>query len=412
MNSAASKTSIEFIAGMAMLMSLVALSIDTILPALSLIGEDLGVDAAHSNDNQLLLSTVFFGMGMGLLLYGPLSDSFGRKPVIFLGISISICGAVISLCTVTFEMMLVGRLLQGFGAASCRVVSVAMIRDKLEGAKMAKVMSQILVVFVFVPAIAPLIGQVVLSTAGWRAIFLVLILTSGLSLLWLYLRQPETLPLKARREFSTRSIAGAAMETLRTPVSIAYMLAAGLTFGGFVGYLSLAQPIFQGLYELGDAFALVFAGLALSIGAASYINSRLLKYLKMEHLCICSLALLSMSSLSFYLFFVQSTSRPELSFSLAYLSLVLFSLGILMGNFNALALQPLGHIAGTASSVISSIQTLIAVVIGGAIGRLYSGSIAPLVVGFAMTALCALIIVVYINYLYSPPVTLKKSVSS
>lgn len=411
MNSAVSgKNGIEFIAGMAMLMSLVALSIDTILPALSQIGEDLGVDAANSNDNQLLLSTVFLGMGVGLLVYGPLSDSFGRKPVIFLGVSISICGAMISFCTVSFEVMLLGRLLHGFGAASCRVVSVAMIRDRFKGAEMAKVMSQILIVFVFVPAVAPLIGQGILSIADWRAIFLVLILASSLSLLWLCLRLPETLSKEARRGFSIRSISSAAWETLKTPTSVGYMFAAGLTFGSFVGYLSSAQPILQDLYGLGNAFSWVFAGLAISIGVASYINSRLLKYVKMELLCAFSLALLSASSLIFYLSLVQNPLTPPLSVSLAYLSLALFSLGILMANFNALALKPLGHIAGTASSVISSIQTLIAVMIGGAIGRSYDGSIMPLVLGFTVTALCALTIVVYINYIYSSRTTVSKSV--
>lgn len=383
---------------MALLMSLLALSIDAILPALSVIGESFGVGLENPNDNQLLLSSIFFGMVPGLMIYGPLSDSFGRKKIIYFGVGIFAVGTLISLLAADFTTMLAGRFIQGFGAASCRVVSIAMIRDRYEGREMAKIMSFIAAVFIVVPAIAPSIGQGILLIFGdWNAIFIFVFFVSLVSVTWLSLRQRETLAEESRSNFSFRVVIAAIVETVRNPVSFGYTVAAGLTFGSFVGYLSSAQQILQFQYHLGDQFSLVFGGLALAIGVSSYLNTILLKKFSMENLCLAALSVLTVLSLLFISYTYSLTGQPPTAALLLYLTGVFFALGILFGNFNALALEPLGHIAGTASSVIASLQTLISVFVGGYVGYLYNGTIAPLVLGFLFTAGGALLIAIMIE---------------
>ena len=391
---------IEFVAMMALIMSLMALSIDAILPALSQIGSSLGVDQNNANDNQLLLSSVFIGMSLGLMVYGPLSDTYGRKATLNLGVGIFILGTIISLFSISFEVMLFGRVVQGFGGASCRVISMAMIRDKFEGKEMAKIMSLVTSIFIIVPTIAPSIGQGILLFFEWKAIFLFLLIVSFASLIWFDLRAQETLPHENRPAFSLTTILEAIKESLTHPVSRLYTIASGLIFGGFIGYLSSAQQILQIQYNLGEMFSIVFGGLAFSVGIASYLNARLLKIFSMEQLCLFALTTVLISCFVFYFYISQLLEQPPLAELLIYLGIVFFNFGILMGNMNTLALNPLGHIAGTASSVISSAQTLLSVAIGSFVGFLYDNSILPLVLGFMFTTFGALLILLFINTFY------------
>ena len=262
------KSNGEFVALMALLMSLLALTIDAMLPALGQIGASLEVQ--NPNDVQLVVSTIFLGMALGLMLYGPFSDSYGRKNAIYLGMSFFLTGSLVSLFSTNFTVMLVGRVLQGFGAASCRVITLAMVRDKFEGREMGKIMSLIMVVFILVPALAPSVGQAILFFTGWRAIFGLFIILGLSGLLWLHFRQPETLPKDKRLEFSLSTIIAGTLETLKHPVARGYMVASGLIFGAFVGYLSSAQQILQIQYKLGNLFSIYFGCLALAIGFSSF----------------------------------------------------------------------------------------------------------------------------------------------
>lgn len=391
-------TRIEFVAIMALLMSLLALSIDTIMPALTQIGNGLGVDPRNPNDNQTLLSTIFLGMSLGLIFYGPLSDSYGRKKIIYLGIGIFICGTVICLVSTNFTLMLVGPVIQGFGGASCRVVSIAMIRDRFEGVEMAKIMSLITMIFIIVPAIAPSIGQVILLFAGWKMIFTFGLVVSLISVTWMHTRLPETLVAQDRKDFSFTVIKNAAKETVKAPASCGYTIASGLMFGSFVGYLSSAQQILQLQYSLGDKFSIVFGGLAIVIGVASFVNTRLLRIFNMERLCLFALTSSSVISIVFYLYMSSLSEQPPLIALLLYFAAIFFHNGLLVGNLSAMALSPLGHIAGTATSVISAIQTLISVLIGSLIGYFYNNSIAPLVLGVLLTRVAALLISLFITH--------------
>lgn len=372
----------EFIALMAILMSLVALTIDSILPALSLIGEELQVNDV--NDTQLVLSGVFFGMAFGLMIYGPIADSFGRKKTLYLGIGIFLIGDLISIFAQDFSLMLFGRIAQGFGAASCRVVTTAMIRDKFEGQQMGRVMSLIMVLFVIVPALAPSIGQLILWFAHWRAIFLFVLFVAATGLALLYFRQEETLAPEHKRPFSVSSIAAAIKETITHPTTSLYTLAAGIVFGSFIGYLSSAQQILQLQYQTGEMFAIYFGTLAIAIGLASFSNSKLVMKFQIEKLCLWALFSLTALSIGFFSYYGYVDSQPSLTTFLIYLGLVFFCFGILFGNLSTLAVQPLGHIAGIATSVVASVQTLISVAVGVAIGGAYDGTVMPLTLGFVL----------------------------
>jgi DHA1 family bicyclomycin/chloramphenicol resistance-like MFS transporter len=385
----------EFVWLMACLMSLVALSIDSILPAMMGISESLGV--TENSDTQLILSFIFLGMAPGLLVYGPIADSFGRKNTLFLGIGIYIVGCLLSSFATNLEVMLVGRFLQGFGGASCRIVSLAMIRDKFSGQKMGQIMSVIMVIFILVPALAPSLGQALIWMADWRAIFIFGIAFSGFGGAWLLLRQSETLKPEHKRDFSFRSINEAITETIKHPVSRLYMIASGVMFGSFVAYLSLSQSIFQELYHTGDQFALYFGGLALAIGLSSFTNSKLVQRFRMESLVITALIMLTISSTAFELIFSLESNLPGIVVLMTYLVITFFCFGILFGTLNTLAVQPLGHIAGTATSVIASIQTFISVGVGALIGQFYQHNLFALVMGFVLTGAVSVVLVYYAN---------------
>jgi len=388
----------EFVFLMAMLMSMVALTVDAMLPALAQIGESLNV--ANPNDNQLIIAAVFLGMATGQMLYGPISDAYGRKPAIYLGIIIFLIGDLISIFSQDFNTMLIGRVLQGMGAASCRVVTLAMIRDCFSGKEMAKVMSLIMLMFIMVPALAPSIGQMILWTGSWRAIFIFLCLFGFIGMVWLALRQPETLEKQQRIPLSFFNVWSGIKETLGHPLSRNYTFAGGIMFGAFVGYLSSAQQILQFQYELGEWFSVYFGFLALSVGLASFANSRLVSHYSMEGLCTTALAVITAVSMIAASLIYGFEIEFSLWMVMTYLVTMFFGFGILFGNFNTLAVHPLGHIAGIANSVISTVQTLISVVVGASIGQSYDGSVGPLVVGFALCGMLSFFLILYVRKRY------------
>ena len=378
----------EFVARVALMISLVALSIDAMLPALPAIGADLGVRQA--NDAQLVISALFLGLAGAQMVYGPLSDSFGRKPVIYAGFAIFILGCLLSILAQGLEVMLLGRFLQGIGAAGPRVVTMALVRDQYAGRAMARVMSLAMAVFILVPILAPAIGQAILLVAHWRAIFAMLLAVALVALAWFALRQPETLPPARRRRFSLRGVAAAVRETCTHRAAFGYTLTAGLIFGCFVGYLISAPQIFLEQYRTGSRFALYFGVLAAFIGAAMLLNARLVMAWGMQLLCRIALAMLCGLSLLFLVWAWMQAGHPPLWALMAYLSAIFFCHGILFGNFNAMALEPLGHIAGVASAVVGSLTTFLSLALGTLIGQAFDGTVLPLVGAFAGLGLAAL----------------------
>jgi DHA1 family bicyclomycin/chloramphenicol resistance-like MFS transporter len=380
----------ESIALMATLISLTALSIDIMLPALPRIGRDLGLQQA--NDAQLIISSLILGLSFGQVFYGPLSDSRGRKPMLILGIIIFICGTTLSLFSTTFPIMLVGRVLQGMGLAGPRSMVLALVRDQYKGRTMAKMMSSIMAVFIIIPAIAPAIGQGILSVAGWRTIFTTLLAHALIALLWFVMRQPETLPSEYRIPFSPGRVFRAVNEVCRNRIALGYTVVAGCILGAFIGYLNCAQQIFQVTYRLGSQFPLFFGILALAIGSASLVNARIVMHFGMLYLTHYTMKILSVSSLGFFLCFFLMEGRPPLWLFMTCLIAIFFGFGILFGNLNAIAMTPLGHIAGTGSAVVGSLSTFISVPLAIVIGRSYNGTPLPLIGGIAVLSFISLFI--------------------
>ena len=390
-NSATKKISDRgFIALMAVIMSLVALAIDSILPALSTIATDINV--ANLNDSQWIVSFVFIGMSAGLLFYGPLSDAFGRKPILYIGVAIFLIGDLISIMASDLTIMLVGRFLQGFGGAACRVITVAMVRDRFEGAEMAKFMSLIMMIFILVPSFAPSIGQLILFLASWEMIFWFMFAFGLAGILWFHFRQYETLQPENRHPFSILCIITRAIEVIKNPVAISFTLASGIIFGSFVAYLNTAPQIMQGQYGVGEMFAFYFGIQAFTYGIASYMNAKLLSHFSMEKICFVSLSSLTLTSLIFSIYLFMNDNELSFTFMMIYMLIAFFSIGPLFGNFNSLAMQPFGHMAGVATSVISAIQTLCAVTVGAIVGQLYNGTVTSLITSFLLCGATTLII--------------------
>ena len=382
---------VEFVVLMSMMMSLTALSIDAMLPALPQIGSDLNVQ--NGNTRQLVISIIFLGLALGQLFFGPLSDKTGRKPAIYAGYALYIAGALISLLAISFPILLLGRFLQGVGVSAPRAVTLALVRDRFEGRAMARVMSFIMTTFILVPMIAPSLGQAILLYSGWRAIFGSFILLAIITLAWFALRLPETLAPENRAPFSLGRIISATREILKTRSSLGYTVSAGLISGAFIGYLNSSQQIFQELFALGELFPLFFAVIALSIGVASLLNTRLVIRFGMRFLVSWSLIMIFALSLIALLIALLTAGQPPLWLFMTYLMLAFFCVGILFGNQNSLAMEPLGSMAGIGAAIVGSLSTLISMPLGTIIGQSYNGTILPLIVGMAVLAGIAILVV-------------------
>ncbi len=379
----------ESVALLAMMISLVALSMDIMIPALPVIGRDLGTK--HPNDAQLVISVLIFGLAVGQLAYGPLSDSTGRKPAIFAGIIIFTLGCLLSIAATRFEVMLAGRFMQGLGVAGPRSVILALVRDQYGGRSMARIMSAVMAVFIIVPAIAPALGQTILLVAGWRAIFAVLLVLALVALTWFSIRQPETLPRERRIPLGIRPILRGAVEICSNRVALGYTLATGMVLGILIGYLNSAQQIFQEVYALGHMFPLYMAVLALFVGGASYCNSRIVMRVGMRSLCRGAIRLLIIISVAYLAIVYLMGGHSPLWLLMLCFAMAFFCLGILFGNMNAIAMKPLEHIAGIGAAVVSFGSTFLATLLGIVIGRLYDGTTLPVVGGFAVLSILAAI---------------------
>jgi len=377
----------ERIALMALLISLVALSIDAILPALGTIGRDF--DVSHPNMPQLVISALLAGLCVGQVFYGPVSDSYGRRMPIQTGLALFLIGSLVALLAQTFEALLLGRFLQGLGAAGPRVVTIAMVRDEFVGPQMARIMSFVMAVFIIVPAIAPAIGQLVLMVGTWRDICAVFVALASIALMWFTVRQPETLDEAKRRPFRFSQVLHAMRECLLHPVSRSYAIAAGIVFGSFVGFLTSVQQIFAEVYDIEAWFPAFFAVLSLAIGSASLVNSQFVVKLGMVRLTQRAFAGLTVAAGLGLAVALVSGGAPHVAVLMLVLVPNFFCFGILFGNLNALSMEPMGHIAGSAAAVIASLTSLIAVVVGTAIGQAFDGTVTPMLAGFTVASLMA-----------------------
>lgn len=379
----------EFVAMLALCMSLVALSIDTMLPALPDIAA--AYDIVRLNDQQYMITFLFAGLAIGQLIAGPLSDSLGRKAGIYVGIAVFVLGSLISYFSSTYELMLAGRFIQGLGASSPRVVTIAMVRDRYEGRDMARVMSYIMGVFILVPTLAPAFGQGIMYLMDWRSIFLVFVAIALTILLWVGLRSEETLSPQDKRPFTLPVIWGGLVTVCTNKMTVCYTVSAGLIFGALMGYINSAQQIFQNLYNVGDMFALYFGITALTLGVAFFVNARLVRRLGMRRVVIWSLMALLCVAVLFGVFEYSAHGNVPLIGFVAFMMASSFCMGMCFGNFNALAMVPMGHMAGIASSVIGAVSLVVAIMLGGAIGQFYDGTLLPLTCGILGASVLALL---------------------
>ena len=384
----------EFIVLMAMLMSFTALTIDAILPALSHMRIDLNL--VVDNHIQYVISSVFMGLMVGQIIFGPLSDKIGRKPGLYIGIAVFIAGTLLSLISSSFELVILGRFLQGIGAASTRIISVAIVRDFYSGRDMARIMSFIMAVFIFVPVIAPLVGEGILMVSQWRMIFTFYLVCSLIILAWVMLRLPETTKLNAPDVSQNSNVWSSLIFVLKDRQTMGYAVASGVIFGAFIGYLNSAQQIFQEFFSVGQLFSICFGISAFSVGVAALVNGLTVKRFGPRR--TCSLAMVGILICSAVFILGYDLSQPQGLFYpyMIYASVVFFLYGFLFGNFNALAMEPMGEHTGMASSVVGSLSTAIALVVGTVIGQAYDMSLWPLIVGFGLSGGIALIIHLYL----------------
>lgn len=377
---------VEFVAMTAALMALTAMSIDIMLPALPAIGSALKV--ASDNDRQLIVIVYMAGFSAGQLFYGPLSDHFGRKPVLLTGLGIFVAGTLAALLSGSFHGLLAARLVQGLGAASPRVVAVAVVRDLYSGRQMARVMSFTMMVFIVIPVFAPSIGQGLLHLGDWRWTFYALLAIALVITVWAGFRLPETAVSGSRRPLSLwQSFKAAVLE----PQTLGYGAASGLMFGCLLSYVASAEQVFVDIFKMGEAFPIAFGVVASTTALASFVNSRLVETTGMRKLS--HTALLGFIVVSLVLVLAAYFRVVTLPVFASLVASAFFLFGLIAPNFNALAMEPQGRNAGMASSVIGSLSTAIAACAGGIIGGSFDGTVMPMALGFAGCSLASLAII-------------------
>jgi DHA1 family bicyclomycin/chloramphenicol resistance-like MFS transporter len=362
-------------------MALTALAIDLMLPAFSDIREafDLGAD---SNETAQIITVFFFGLAAAHLVYGPLADRFGRKPVLYLGIGIYIAGAVGSALAPSFGVLLISRFVWGTGAAGSRVVATAIIRDRFEGVAMAKAMSQVMAVFLLVPVFAPSVGALIILVLPWRGVFWFCVVSAVAIALW-SLRMRETLAAEDRREITASATLAGYLEVARTPVTFGYTMSSVFLQGIMTVYLATIDLITSEFFDRESQFPVIFGSVGVLFGIAAIVNGRIIERLGIDavvnRVFIVQLVLLPV------LVFVTLSSggRPEFWLFMPTIGVLLGSLVFLMPNLNSAAMEPVGHIAGTAAALTGAVRIASGAAIGGLLASTVDDSLSWLVVGIA-----------------------------
>lgn len=384
----------EFVGIVALMMAVTAISIDNLLPAFPAIQARFGV--VDPNSLQLLIYVYMIGFGTAQIVYGPLSDTYGRRSVLLAGLAIYVVGTGLAMVAPSFGWLLAARIIQGIGAASGRVLSTAIVRDRFAGREMASVMSLIMMVFLIVPMIAPAVGGAMLLFGSWVYVFVSMLALAGILVVWFAWRMPETLHPQYRRPFSLAAVAQAVGITFRNRIAVGYATALGLLTGCIMGYVGSAQQVFDtGLYQLGALFPLAFGLVAGAMGAATLVNARLVRRLGMRPLSHAGLSLFVVVAVVQVVAGLAYQGHPPLALFLSILAANQFLISFAMPNFNALALQPLGEIAGTASSFLGFYTTILGAFCGFLIGHAFDGSVLPIGIGYAVLGAGALAVVAW-----------------
>ena len=383
----------EFVVVIASIMALNPLAMDMMLPALPNIGSAFHLTAA--NRPQMVLSTFLIGFGVGQFVMGPLSDRFGRRPVLLGGMVIYCIASLLAIAAPSFETLLLARALQGLGTSATRVIATSIVRDCYAGRRMASVMSLAMMVFIAVPVIAPSFGQAVMLLTQWRGIFIVLMLYGVLALIWSAIRMPETLPVCERRSLDIRQVLDAFRQTVTNRQTLGYALAAGGVMGVMFAFVFSSQQLFTEVYKLGHYFPLAFAAIAIGVAVAAFLNAKFVGRLGMR--AISHGALVGYVAIAGIMLFATRMQMLPLAPFMVLAASMMFAFGLMMANFTALAMEPQGHIAGTASSLYGSITTLLGIGIGVTIGQDYDGTLLPFATGYFLCTLATLAVVLVVE---------------
>jgi DHA1 family bicyclomycin/chloramphenicol resistance-like MFS transporter len=381
----------EFIALAAALMALNALAIDIMLPGLQQIGASLGVE--NENHRQYVITAYISGFGLAQLAYGPISDRFGRRMPLLIGLAIYVTAAFAASFAPSFTTLLALRFVQGIGAASTRVIAVSVIRDIFGGRAMAEIMSLVFMVFMIIPVIAPGIGQLVMLFSEWHTIFTFMAAIALAVTVWTAARLPETLHPEYRRPFTLASILGGFRIVLTNRTSLCYTLATMIVFGALFGFINSAQQIYVGIYKLGVWFPVLFAVVAGMMAVSSFVNAQLVGRIGMRRLSHG--ALIGFMTVNCILFALSLLGPVPLPLFVGLFTMAMLQFGWIGSNFNSIAMEPLGHVAGTASSVIGFLQTIGGGLIGASIGQAFNGTVTPLAAGFCAVSVLGLLIVLF-----------------
>lgn len=375
-------------------MSIVALSIDAILPALDQIGISIGTN--HSSENQMLITMIFLGLGVGQLIFGPISDSLGRKPIIYIGFLIFAAASILCVYAESLEIMIVGRILQGIGLSAPRTLAIAMIRDSFSGDYMAKIMSFVVAIFILVPIVAPTLGKLFLDSFGWESIFYSQLVFGVVVLIWLWKRQPETLKPEYKKAFTLSLFIEGFKEFVKHRPAVVFTLISGLITGAFMVFLSASQHIFQEQYQLREEFPYIFGGLAFSVGLATFFNGTLVMRFGMRKLVDLFSVLFTLVSLIYVILFYGS-ENPSVYVLVLFFTVQFFCIGFLFGNLRSLAMQPLGHIVGIGAAINGFVSTVMAVPIATYIGSFVLSTSLPLFVGFLISGICSILLLLLVK---------------
>jgi len=384
----------EFVTIVALMMAVTGISIDNLLPAFPAIESRFAV--SDPNHLQLLVYVYMLGFGPAQIIYGPLSDSLGRRPVLMASLGVYVAGCLLAMVAPSFGWLLAARVIQGIGAAGGRVLSTAIVRDRFAGRDMASVMSLIMMVFLIVPMIAPAIGGAMLAFGSWIYVFISMLVLAFILTAWFGWRMPETLHPEYRRPLSLKATIQAVRLTVSTRVAVGYATALGLLTGCIMGYVGSSEQVFDtGLYRLGPLFPLAFGMVAGAMGAATLINSRVVRRLGMRRLSHAGTLAFTLVGLVQVAVGLAYGGHPPLALFLAVLAANQFLISFAMPNFNALALEPLGAVAGTASSFLGFYTTILGAACGYAIGQSFDGTVLPIGLGYAGLGALALVVVAW-----------------
>ncbi|MHA7777045.1 multidrug effflux MFS transporter [Roseibium sp. M-1] len=381
----------EFVAIIAMIMALNAMAIDVMLPALPAIGDALNI--VEENNRQLVLLSYLIGFGGAQLFFGPITDAFGRRKILVGGLALYSLASIGAIFAMDLDTLLVARVLQGVGCAAARVTALSVVRDCYTGRRMGKVMSLVMMVFMAVPVVAPSIGQAVLLIAGWHWIFALLLISGVIMMVWSAQRLPETLAIEKRRPMVLAKITDAYMTALGTRVTLGYTVGTAFIFGGLFSFLAMSQQIFVDVFDLGTLFPVVFAVIAITMAGSSFTNAQLVEAIGMRRLSHG--AAVAYTLLGFTIWLLAALGLENFWAFLILATMIMTSFGFLGANFNAMAMEPLGAIAGTASSVIGTISTLGGAILGYIMGQLFDGSTQPLGLAFTIYGLCSIACILY-----------------